>query len=145
MNIVESILNNPLDMPMTEDPRMTALTKKLQVENVGIQKSVDIMNRVAKQESEARAKINEQLQPKITTTTASVDYELIKTIVESVIDKRIGELKQTLNESRTNTSTNTYIPSMKFMSFKDNFFFVDNDDNVFECTMKYKGKNAKKS
>ena len=33
--------------------------------------------------------------------------------------------------------------SMKYLSFKDKFYFVDNDDNVFECVMKYKGKRKK--
>ena len=32
---------------------------------------------------------------------------------------------------------------MKYLSFKDNFYFVDNDNNVFECVMKYKGKRKK--
>ena len=36
------------------------------------------------------------------------------------------------------------LSSMKIMNFKDKFYFVDNDDNVFECEMKYKGKKKKK-
>ena len=32
---------------------------------------------------------------------------------------------------------------MKMLNFKDKFYFVDNDDNVFECEMKYKGKRKK--
>ena len=74
---------------------------------------------------------------------ASIDYELIKTIVESAIDKRLSEIKTTLNESSVRQQT--YVPSMKMMNFKDKFYFVDNDDNVFECEMKYKGKRKKKS
>ena len=74
---------------------------------------------------------------------ASIDYELIKTIVESAIDKRLSEIKTTLNESSVRQQT--YVPSMKMMNFKDKFYFVDNDDNVFECEMKYKGKRKKKT
>ena len=55
--------------------------------------------------------------------------------------KKLESLKQNINE--TNNHQQTYIPSMKYLSFKDNFYFVDNDDNVFECVMKYKGKRKK--
>lgn len=141
-NIVESIINNPLDMPPVVDSRMTALEEKLAEKNGGIQKAVEVMKRVDKQEAEAKAKLTEQINPRTNVISAAIDYELVKTIVESVLDKRLGELKQTINESYT-SNTNSYVPSMKMLSFKDNFFFVDNDDNVFECVMKYKGKRKK--
>lgn len=141
-NIVESILNNPLDMPPVVDSRMTALEEKIAEKHGGIQKAVDVMKRVDKKDAEAKAKLTEQLQPKTNIVSTTVDYELVKTIVESVLDKRLSELKEVINESHT-TNTNTYVPSMKMLSFKDNFFFVDNDDNVFECVMKYKGKRKK--
>ena len=119
-----------------------ALEEKLKDNMPGIKAAANILERVEKRDEEARTKIAEQIiQPKPSGNT-NVDYELIKTIVESTIDKKMSEIKSTLNESVQRTQS--YVPSMKIMNFKDNFYFVDNDDNVFECVMKYKGKRKKK-
>lgn len=138
--IVESILNNPLDLKPI-DPKMDALEERLKGNMPGIKAAANILERVDKQEEEARAKLRENIVPQSTIQT-NVDYELIKTIVETCIDKKISEMKQTLNESVSHQQT--YVPSMKMLNFKDNFYFVDNEDNVFECVMKYKGKRKKK-
>lgn len=138
--IVESILNNPLDLKPI-DPRMDALEEKLKDNMPGIKAATNILERVEKRDEEARAKIAEQIiQPQ--NTTAAIDYELIKTIVESAIDRKLSELTNSLNESVNRGQT--YVPSMKILNFKDNFYFVDNDNNVFECEMKYKGKRKTK-
>jgi hypothetical protein len=137
--IVESILNNPLDMPI-ENSDMDELENRLMGNMPGIKAAANILERVDKQEKEAKAKINENIIPR-QNTSSNIDYELLKTIIESCIDEKINDLKQVLNES---VSHQSYIPSMKMMNFKDNFYFVDNDDNVFECVMKYKGKRKKK-
>lgn len=137
--IVESILNNPLDLKPI-DPRMDALEEKLKDKMSGIKAAANILERVEKQDKEARAKINENI---IQTQQANngVDYEIIKTIVENAINKKISEMKTTLNESVERNKM--YVPSMKLLNFKDKFYFVDNDNNVFECEMKYKGKRKK--
>ena len=84
--IVESILNNPLDLKPI-DPRMDALEEKLRDNMPGIKAAANILERVEKQDKEAKAKIAESLiQPQ--PTNSSVDYELIKTIIESTIDKK---------------------------------------------------------
>lgn len=137
--IVESILNNPLDLKPI-DPRMDALEEKLKDNMPGIKAAANILERVEKRDEEARAKINENLiQPQ--TNNVSVDYELIKTIIESTIDKKLSEIKTSLNESVERQKQ--YVPSMKLLNFKDKFYFVDNDNNVFECEMKYRGKRKK--
>ena len=137
--ILESILNNPLDLKPI-DPRMDALEEKLKDNMSGIKAAANILERVEKQDKEAKDKLKEQLQPKQTISN-NIDYELIKTLIENVIDNKLEDIKQTINES--NSHQQTYIPSMKYLSFKDNFYFVDNDDNVFECIMKYKGNRKK--
>lgn len=147
-SIVESILNNPLDLnPITSDSKMDALEEKLVKSGVakgkGINASLSLMKDMDKFETEKRAKINEQILPK-TNTSSIVDYELIKTIVESVVDKKLSQLTEVLNESASR-QTQQYIPTMKFMNFKDAFHFVDSEDNVFVCEMKYKGKRTKKN
>ena len=137
--ILESILNNPLDLKPI-DPRMDAFEQKLKDGMPGIKSATNILEKVEKQDKEAKAKLNEQLNT-YQSVSNNIDYELIKVLIESVIDKKLESLKQSINES--NNHQQTYIPSLKYLSFKDNFYFVDNDDNVFECVMKYKGKRKK--
>ena len=139
--ILESILENPLDMPTgVVDSRMQALEER--IAGKGIKAAVDVMHKVDKHEAEARAKLNEQLTPRQTSNNGAIDYNLIKLMIENAIDKKFNEFKQNLNES---ANRQMYAPSTKILSFKDNFYFVDNDDNVFECVMKYKGKNKKRT
>ena len=133
-DIVESILNNPLDLKPIEDTKMSVLEEKLA--NNGLKNAVDIFNKVEKKDQEAKAKLNEQLSY-CSTENSNINYDALKQLIEECLDKKLNEIKQTLNES---VSHQNYVPSMKFLSFKDNFYFVDNDDNVFECIMKYKGK-----
>ena len=102
----------------------------------------NILERVEKRDEEARAKITEQIiQPK-PNGSANIDYDLIKTLIENTIDNKLSEINNTLNESVGRQQM--YVPTMKMLNFKDKFYFVDNDDNVFECEMKYKGKRKKK-
>jgi len=136
--IVESIINNPLDLKPI-DPRMDALEEKLKDNMPGIKAAANILERVEKRDEEARTRIAEQIiQP---TQNQSIDYEMIKTIVENVIDSKLSEVNNKLNENIQKQQL--YVPSMKYLNFKDKFYFVDNDDNVFECEMKYKGKRKK--
>ena len=139
--IVESIINNPLDLKPI-DPRMDALEEKLKDNMPGIKAAANILERVEKRDEEARAKITEQIiQPK-PNGSANIDYDLIKTLIENTIDNKLSEINNTLNESVGRQQM--YVPTMKMLNFKDKFYFVDNDDNVFECEMKYKGKRKKK-
>lgn len=138
--IVESILNNPLDLKPI-DPKMDALEEKLKNNMPGIKAAANILERVEKQDQQAKAKLNENIIPKQNTISA-IDYDTIKTIIENTIDNKLSQIKNVLNESIQKQQI--YVPSMKMMNFKDKFYFVDNDNNVFECEMKYKGKRKKK-
>jgi len=134
--ILDSFINNPIEVPVI-DPEMDEFERKLTEKMSGVKKAVNIVNKINKQESEKRQTLNEQLTPKV---TQPFNYDTIKNIVESAIDSKISELKQSLNETVLRTNT----PSAKLMSFKDKFLFVDSDDNVFECVMQYKGKKKRK-
>lgn len=132
--IIESIINNPLYLKPIPDKRMEELTER--IKNSKIQSSVDLIDKIEKKSKSATV---ENLNENILHTTA-VDNSNIKEIIEECINNKFEELKNSLNESKNKQA---YIPSMKYLSFKDNFYFVDNDDNVFECVMKYKGKRKK--
>jgi hypothetical protein len=139
--IVESIINNPLDLKPI-DPRMDALEEKLKDNMPGIKAAANILERVEKRDEEARAKITEQIIQSKPNGSANIDYDLIKTLIENTIDDKLSEINNTLHESVGRQQM--YVPTMKMLNFKDKFYFVDNDDNVFECEMKYKGKRKKK-
>ena len=76
-----------------------------------------------------------------TSASVNVDYELIKTIVESVVDKKINELKKGMVNENLSYGSNS---SLKAMKLGEKFLFLDSDNNIFECQMKYIGKNKKR-
>ena len=44
--------------------------------------------------------------------------------------------KEYINNNGIDSST----PKLKFMSLGDSFMFMDDDNNVYECKLTYKGK-----
>lgn len=133
-SIIESIVNNPLT-DLSADVQMDSFTETLG-ESLGLQQSANIIEKL----SEREKKVTENIQT-VQTTTTNVDYEMIKMIVENVIDNKIASLQQSLlNENRMHNNLN----SVKTMHFGEKFMFCDSDDNVYECEMKYKGKRKKK-
>ena len=134
--IVESILSNPLDLKPI-DPKMDELENRLKGNMPGIKAAANILERVDKQEQEAKEKLREEIIPH-KSVSSTINYDYIRQIVEECIDNKL----QLLNESIIHQQLN--VPSMKLMNFKDKWLFVDNNDNVFECEMKYKGKKKKK-
>lgn len=144
--ILESILNNPceLDANMYEDNNMTEFTKKLSQRIPGIKNVQDIQKKLEESDKQSQStKIAEQKQIVNTNGNSTViDYSLIKTIVESVINEKLGNLKETLlNEG---ISHNNELGNLKAMKMGNKFLFLDDNNNVYECQMKYIGKNKKK-
>lgn len=136
--IIESIMQQPLDMPSQIDTKMEQFTDNLS-------------NKLSAGNMSASLRIQEKLEQKdaekvvlkeAKTNTASgfIDYSLIKQIVENAVDERLGKISQVLNES-VNRNGN----SLTCMKMSDKFLFLDSDNNVYECKMVYKGKNKKKA
>lgn len=137
--IIESIAANPLDMTVV-DPKMDAFTEKLkQTLPNSFNRSYEIQEKLEKQD---RQELNEvQGNNNATPLSVNVDYELIKTIVESVVDKKINELKKGMVNENLSYGSNS---SLKAMKLGEKFLFLDSDNNIFECQMKYIGKNKKR-
>ena len=137
--IIESIAANPLDMTVV-DPKMDAFTEKLkQTLPNSFNRSYEIQEKLEKQD---RKELNEvQGNNNATSASVNVDYELIKTIVESVVDKKINELKKGMVNENLSYGSNS---SLKAMKLGEKFLFLDSDNNIFECQMKYIGKNKKR-
>lgn len=70
--------------------------------------------------------------------TSNIDLQAIEQIVERVLDRKLNALNESISRK---------IPStVRSMSITEsgNFRFLDNEDNVYECQMKYLGKRKKK-
>ena len=140
-SIKRSIMAQPLTLSPIEDPNMTALEERLQRTMPGIQKSMKILSDLDQYDLEQKEKTMAESKPRNdAATTSAIDYALIKTIVESVVDEKLNGMRQMLNES-----TGHGTPSLSVMNIRnDKFLFLDSDDNIFECQMVYKGKNKAK-
>lgn len=142
--IKESMINNPINVEPFTDPKMDELTEKI---SSGINRSYGIMNKL-EQMDRKKGQVNEDVVHQTTFNRVqdlsqqpqAVDYELIKNIIESVVDRKLREYTNSLNES---VGRNQGSP-MSVMVMRDKFLFLDNDNNIFECKMEYKGKNKAK-
>jgi hypothetical protein len=67
----------------------------------------------------------------------NIDLDSLEQLIERVIDRKFN----VINESLTRNSTNT----IKSMSITESgiFRFLDSEDNVYECQMKYLGKRKR--
>lgn len=133
--IKESIVSNPLNVdPALVDSKMTQFTEQLG-QKLGLQKSVNILQQLEEidEQKSQKTSLNE------VTNNGGVDYGMIKMIVEKVIDEKFGDLSSVLNESLRRVS-----PGLSVMSIKDKFLYLDDQDNIYECQMVYKGKNKKR-
>lgn len=136
--ILESVISNPLINTSGADDVLDDFAKRLA--SSGINKSKDIMEKLDRDEQEAKT-VNEslyQFQTKNAQTPASVDYEMIKVIVESAVEKKFSEMSGMLNESRNSVKQ----PNVSLMRLTDKLMFMDSDNNVYECKMIYKGKGG---
>ncbi len=138
--IKESIRQNPLIIQPMTDSRMDELTERIGGNNdEGFNRSRDIIRKL--EESDAIKNATYESPYKQTEPTggnSKIDYELIKNIVESVVDRKFNEHRQ-LNENVSRNGS-----SLSVMKMGKKFLFLDDDDNIYECQMVYKGKNKKR-
>jgi hypothetical protein len=143
--ILESFLENPcnLDTELYQDAKMTALTKRLSGKMSGVKNVNEIQKKLDEADRE-KQKVSESLRPKQidTNSNVSIDYSLVKNIIESVLEEKLSTVKQSLTETINRNSDDS--GSLKVMKMGSKFLFLDDEDNVYECKMQYVGKNKKK-
>lgn len=138
--IKESFMQNPINVEPLADPQLEALTQRLSGNDGSFSRSVEILRQL--EERDGQKNFNKALNEastKSTSQTSGIDYELIKAIVESVVDKKLSQYKQQLTESASRGNSGNSLAVMNIR--KDKFLFLDDDNNIFECQMVYKGKN----
>lgn len=145
-NIFESIVNNPLDLDpaiVSSGSQMTEFMNNLAEKSQGLKKMQETMKKLdGADQQRQQTRIDEQLKQRSSSGAVGggVDYSLIKTIVEGVVNDKLKSFKEELGTLQQ-ASNNVII-----MTFKDGFLYVTEDGKVYECTMKFKGynKNSRK-
>lgn len=133
--ILESIRRNPLNLD-TKDVKMENFTERLKNKMPLIQRTIDIQKKLAENDNTA-VKTQSGAKPE------SIDYEMIKLIVENAVKKELSAINiSALNEN----ASHNIIPSLKALKITENgrFIFLDDNGYLYECTIKYIGKNKKK-
>lgn len=140
-NILQEIINNPCNFDtsiVTQDPRMAQLEEKLQKNNKQRPNGFDKVFQI----NDTLDGLDEAKKPVTENNNTSIDYSLIKTIVESVVDEKLSKYTQTLLTEGRNISTK----QLSTIMLGENFRFIDNEGNVYECSgLKYKGKARMKN
>lgn len=79
--------------------------------------------------------INEQATPIVKNIGSSIDYELLKMIIESCIDKKINELKKSILTENTNNRVKDDV----ILTVGDRIKFVSKNGNLYEGVVKKVG------
>ena len=152
--ILQEVLSNPMEFDIESyvaacNPKMKKLEEKLSKQNYGksfggieaakaITKNLEDFDKQKKviNEQQQRPTVSEQvIVPQ--QSAVSVNYEIIKMIVENAIDKKLSQIAS-LNENRQYGGGNN---ASFIMLGENSFTFVDESGNMYECSgMKYKGK-----
>ena len=140
--ILESIMNNPLNLSMdgldcdeniiseNTQNRTKEIIMKLEANDLH---SKNYVKTSTSQPTFQPPTINESKG--LYTPTSNYDdlYNIIDNILEEKLKKYTSAI---LNESRNQGNS----PSLKIMKLGESFTFMDDDNNVYECKMIYKGK-----
>lgn len=132
--ILNEFVNNPIDTSaLAVDTEVDAFANRLG----GVQRSADILTKLEENDKKKAAEKGISMQQTSSPAVASVDYGLIKTIIEKVIDEKLSNFSM-LNESIGRGNT----PSLMIIKQTSDgqTMFIDSDNNIFECKMIPKGK-----
>lgn len=144
-NILEEIINNPCNFStdiVMQDPRMSQLEEKIKQSNKQITSGIDKVLKINSTLETLDESKKPSTQSNDVSVSGGVDYSLIKTIIESVVEEKLAKYSQSLlTESKTTANRR-----MSTMMLGDSFRFIDNEGNVYECgDLKYKGKARMKN
>lgn len=136
--IIESIKQNPLNIEPS-DPKMDAFTEKLATSVPSIQRSLEIQKMLEGKNAKSKSAQEQTYKP----SNNGIDYEMVKLIVENAVKKEVSALKENfINETTTHNGVSD-IKALK-LSESGKFIFLDSENNLYECVLKYIGKNKKR-
>lgn len=142
--ILESIMNNPLNLSMDgldyDENIISENTQNRTKEIIMKLEANDLhsKNYVKTSTSQQPTPINESKGLYTPTSNNDDLYNMIDNILEEKLKKYTSAI---INESRNHGNS----PSLKIMKLGESFTFMDDDNNVYECKMIYKGKAKAKT
>lgn len=131
--ILRSVISNPLDMPISSDVETQIMNEELQNRTVDIIDKLEVRDRGARVQSSENAG---QRAPQPIMESEQRDYQGVESSPSMAdIAKRLARIEKLLASQNGGSD-------LRLMRIGENstFMFMDSDNNVFECTMKYKGK-----
>lgn len=138
--ILDSMISNPLIETKIGKDDVDEYMEKTMKKNTNIDKIAQISQKLNEYDEKKNAAQIMPQQPQ-QTVAATINEERLTQLIEQTIERKMNELfsKMPLNESTHSA------PAIKAIQEKDGgrFLMVDTDNNVYECTMTYKGKNRK--
>ncbi len=139
--ILQSMMSQPLIETKIGKDDIDEFMEKQAMKNANIQASNRIIQKVDEMDS-ARQQRKTQEQPRTADITENL-LQAVRETVETTIEKKFSELN---GKTKLNESSAKNVPSIRMIQEVDGgkFLLLDSDDNVYECTMVYKGKNKKR-
>lgn len=140
--ILESIINNPIEISydgllgstniVTEDIQARSLDIIAKLDSRDKSKSINNNNNNnTESQPQTVNPINENVN-----NIQPIDLNQLGSLIENIIDNKLNNfLPKLLNESKNNSNN-----KMSIMKLGENFTFIDDSNNVYECKMIYKGK-----
>lgn len=136
--ILESFANNNIDTSMLG----VGVGQSSILDQLDSMTNGKLFNEATQPNSNRRTVQESTPQQQPTIVNSSIDYSMIKMIVEDCMKKYTSALKKSLlNESKTSVNEN----NLQAMKIGDKFSFIDNEGNLYEAKMTFvKNINTKK-
>ena len=138
--ILQSVISNPLIETKIGNTDVDDYMDNLMKQNANIQASKRINEKLNETDNSKAQQLN--ISP-ATNSRADFDYGKLQQIVEEIMDRKFA---QYISKIGLNESKQPQAPSIKAIQEVDGsrFLLADTSDNVYECTLVYKGKNTRK-
>lgn len=128
---IDTALLNPMDSGGSVLDELQALTKKPNQEK---------LQETKQYKQQPIVEQYQQTQPINTTIQPTVDYSIIKMIVEDCMKKSLSSIKKTINESRNIELESNNLQALKI---GEKFSFITENGDLYEAKLEFK-KNIKK-
>ena len=133
--ILQSVLSNPLDIPIPSDVEEKLMNEELQNRTVDIIGKLESRDKNEKKTVQVKQPINE-----VVFDYDNNDGKLLTETISRMIDEKFARLEKRLSANRSSA------PGLRMIKLNENstMMFMDEDNNVYECKLVYKGKGKVK-
>ena len=141
MSYTQEPLNVKTNSKLPKEILESFKTKQIDTEPLGYGVSSSILDEVNyrtqgklyKEDAQVQERPKQQIVETTQSTPTTVDYSMIKMIVEECMRKYVGSLKKTiLNESKTNNND-----ELQAMKIGDKFSFITKNGDLYEAELKF--------